>query len=211
MERKYPGWADIKRRRNGSVTEELARWLVDLVESVLTTPIGCGGGWGVLGSLAATETLREVRFDEATPFSQRRRFAPLMTGSIDLLFRFEGKYYVLDWKTNWLEDYSQVALAAEMDKHNYPLQAAIYGAAVRRWLVSRGDPLPSSAGPLYLFVRAFARGVCRGTVGCGCGQQRGAASCVCPLTNWLRPPGPTGWTGRPGHDGYEIRMGCRAV
>lgn len=159
MERKYPGWADIKKEEGmDQAREELARWLVDLVESVLTTPIGCGGGWLVLGSLAATETLREVRFDEATPFSQRRRFAPLMTGSIDLLFRFEGKYYVLDWKTNWLEDYSQVALAAEMDKHNYPLQAAIYGAAVRRWLVSRGRSAAEFGGALYLFVRAFSRG-----------------------------------------------------
>ena len=45
-----------------------------------------------------------------------------------------------------------------MDKHGYDLQAAIYGAAVRRWLVSRGLAADEFGGALYLFVRAFSRG-----------------------------------------------------
>ena len=159
MDRRFPGWNDGSREEGIEHSrEELADWLDDLVESILTTPIGCGERELVLGSLEWQDTLREVRFDERTPFSKRKYYAPLVTGSIDLLFRFGGKYYVLDWKTNWLEDYSAQGLAVEMDKHGYDLQAAIYGAAVRRWLVSRGLAADEFGGALYLFVRAFSRG-----------------------------------------------------
>ncbi len=160
MDRRCPGWNDGSREEGIERSrEELADWLDDLVESILTTPIGCGERELVLGSLEWQDTLREVRFDERTPFTKRKYYAPLVTGSIDLLFRFRGKYYVLDWKTNWLEDYSPEGLATEMDKHGYDLQAAIYGAAVRRWLVSRGLAADDFGGALYLFVRAFSRGV----------------------------------------------------
>ena len=99
MDRRFPGWNDGSREEGIEHSrEELADWLDDLVESILTTPIGCGERELVLGSLEWQDTPAGSPFDERTPFSKRKYYAPLVTGSIDLLFRFEGS------TTCWTED-----------------------------------------------------------------------------------------------------------
>jgi exodeoxyribonuclease V beta subunit len=95
-----------------------------------------------------------------------------MTGSLDLVFRRPGpdgtRWYVADYKTNWLGppgrdlavgDYRPGAMAAEMRRRHYPLQALIYTVALHRylaWRVPGYTPEDHLGGVLYLFLRGMA-------------------------------------------------------
>lgn len=85
----------------------------------------------------------------------------LMKGFIDLVFFHDEKYYILDWKSNWLgdkyEDYSEENLKKAMDEHDYFLQAQIYAGALKRFLKNI-DPRPFDSifgGAIYLFLRGL--------------------------------------------------------
>lgn len=85
-----------------------------------------------------------------------------MKGFIDLLFFYEGKYYLLDWKTNDLgEDpaaYLPKNLEKEMKKENYFLQASIYTTALQRYFSQIGKPFASCFGGMfYLFLRGIPK------------------------------------------------------
>lgn len=90
--------------------------------------------------------------------------APLpsrLKGFIDLLFEHDGRYYLLDWKSNYLggsiEDYNPTALAQAMAAHGYHLQHLIYGMALERHLralLPDYDFERHFGGVFYLFVRA---------------------------------------------------------
>ena len=66
-----------------------------------------------------------------------------LTGSIDLALRLDGAFYVVDYKTNWLAapgepltawHYRPAALAEEMERAHYGLQALLYTVALHRYL-----------------------------------------------------------------------------
>ena len=86
----------------------------------------------------------------------------LMNGKIDLVFRHQGRFHVLDWKSNWLGadlgSYAGAALDRAMDAHHYRLQALLYTVAVHRMLASRlgaAYALETHLGEcLYVFLRA---------------------------------------------------------
>jgi exodeoxyribonuclease V beta subunit len=90
-----------------------------------------------------------------------------LTGSIDLVLRVEGRFAVIDYKTNWLggpdqeltaAHYRPAALAAEMQRSHYALQALLYQAALHRYLRWRlpGYRAESDlAGVRYLFLRGM--------------------------------------------------------
>jgi exodeoxyribonuclease V beta subunit len=93
----------------------------------------------------------------------RLEFSPLrgyMRGFLDLLFRFNGRYYLVDWKSNDLgatiEDYGREGMSAAMQKGLYVLQYLIYTVAVDRYL---GLRLPDYryedhfGGVFYIFLR----------------------------------------------------------
>ena len=89
----------------------------------------------------------------------------LMTGFIDLLFEYNGKYYILDWKSNHLgnnlADYDVQGLEAAMKGSNYNLQYFIYTVAVKRWLEQRipgFDYDKHFGGVIYLFLRGVREG-----------------------------------------------------
>jgi len=85
----------------------------------------------------------------------------LVAGFADLVFCHEGRYHVLDYKSNRLGtrlgDYADAALAQAMTAHHYPLQALLYVFALHRHLRAR---LPGYAPERdlgeswYVFVRA---------------------------------------------------------
>lgn len=89
--------------------------------------------------------------------------AGMMKGYIDLVFRHNDRYYIVDWKSNMLElsqgDYSQESLLAEMKKHNYHLQYHIYTVALHRYLSMRlgsgYDYDKHFGGVFYLFIRGM--------------------------------------------------------
>ena len=83
-----------------------------------------------------------------------------LNGVIDLVFEANGKFWLLDWKSNHLgyrpEDYDVKSLSAAMDEHGYHWQYLLYTVALHRYLSSR---LPNYdydrhfGGVYYLFVR----------------------------------------------------------
>jgi len=92
-------------------------------------------------------------------------FAPvqgMLKGFIDLVFEFNGRYYLVDWKSNWLgdriEDYGPAALAGEIRRRHYYFQCQLYTAALDRYLRQR---LPGYrydqhfGGACYLFLRGI--------------------------------------------------------
>jgi exodeoxyribonuclease V beta subunit len=94
---------------------------------------------------------------------KQERIEGLMTGFIDLVFVYEGKYYLADYKSNYLgtkpTEYSPDRLLVSMNEHRYDLQYLIYTVALHRFLSTR---LPGYAyeqhvgGVFYLFLRGMA-------------------------------------------------------
>lgn len=79
-----------------------------------------------------------------------------MKGFIDLLFEWEGRLYVLDWKTDSLEEYSEPHLRSIIESR-YALQAKIYGAAVvRQERMDEATYESRFGGLLYAFLRGFS-------------------------------------------------------
>lgn len=94
-----------------------------------------------------------------------------LRGFIDLIYRFEGKWYVVDYKTNDLgthpDDYTQDKMAAAMSQSHYVLQYHLYTAALCRHLRHRQPGFDYDAhfgGIRYLFLRGMhpGRGHSRG-------------------------------------------------
>ncbi|MBE9397492.1 exodeoxyribonuclease V subunit beta [Pontibacterium sp. N1Y112] len=89
----------------------------------------------------------------------------MLKGFIDLVFRHEGRYYVLDYKSNYLggthDAYTQEAMAGAMIDHRYDLQYQLYTLALHRLLQSR---IPDynyeehMGGVFYLFLRGMGQG-----------------------------------------------------
>lgn len=77
-----------------------------------------------------------------------------LKGFIDLSFEYDGKFYLIDWKTNVLENYSPENLQKAMIEHDYLLQGKIYATAFTRYLKLYGSP--SFGGVFFLFVRGPA-------------------------------------------------------
>ncbi|MGO3128125.1 MAG: UvrD-helicase domain-containing protein [Luteimonas sp.] len=92
-------------------------------------------------------------------FGLRRRLEGLMTGLIDLTYLVDGRWYVLDYKTNRLPGYAPAQLEAAMAHSEYDLQALIYTVALHRWLRFRlGDGYDYGrdfGGARYLFCRGL--------------------------------------------------------
>lgn len=104
-----------------------------------------------------------AEYGYALPEFERRRVAGFMKGFIDLVYEVDGRYYIADWKSNYLgeqaADYAGAALHAAMREHAYWLQALIYVVALHRWLRSTLPDYDYGAhvgGFVYLFVRGIA-------------------------------------------------------
>lgn len=89
-----------------------------------------------------------------------RQVEGFMQGFIDLVFTHNGKYYLLDWKTNHLgntyADYAPARLQAAMEDFCYPLQYGLYTVALHKYLQARISDYSYDkyfGGVLYLFVR----------------------------------------------------------
>ncbi len=86
-----------------------------------------------------------------------------LKGFIDLVFCHQGKYYVADYKSNFLgpevEDYHSDRLPMVMQDANYVLQYHLYVVALHRYLSYRlGDSYDYErdfGGVFYLFVRGM--------------------------------------------------------
>lgn len=104
------------------------------------------------------ETDKHIRLT-AQSSSQLYRY---LRGEIDLVYEHAGKFYVVDYKSNFLgnslSNYDEATLKVAMSKAGYWLQAAIYQVALHRFLSMRiADYKGNEAkylGPVeYVFLR----------------------------------------------------------
>ncbi len=87
-----------------------------------------------------------------------------LTGYVDLIFQFNGRFYIADYKTNWLgdrlDDYGYDQMSDCIRSHNYGLQYWIYTLVLHRYL-SRWYPgyqyEDHFGGVFYLFVRGMKK------------------------------------------------------
>jgi len=98
--------------------------------------------------------LRELGFDALHGY---------LRGFIDLVFRHQGRFYIVDYKSNWLgpeaEHYGPEPLARAMADHHYYLQYHLYVVALHRYLAQRVpqyDYERHFGGVYYLFLRGMA-------------------------------------------------------
>jgi exodeoxyribonuclease V beta subunit len=117
-----------------------------------------------------------------------------LSGSIDAVLRLPGpRYVVVDYKTNRLgrgdltvEHYRRSAMAEEMLRAHYPLQALLYAVALHRFLRWRQpayDPAAHLGGVLYLFVRGMVGE--QTPAGCGVFDWHPPADLVVALSDLL--------------------------
>ncbi|HIH0343063.1 TPA: exodeoxyribonuclease V subunit beta [Klebsiella pneumoniae] len=97
-----------------------------------------------------------------TPPLDFRQVRGMLKGFIDLIFRHEGRYYLLDYKSNWLgedrEAYTRPAMEQAMRAHRYDLQYQLYSLALHRYLRHRladYDYDRHFGGVIYLFLRGM--------------------------------------------------------
>ncbi|MFB9885678.1 exodeoxyribonuclease V subunit beta [Balneatrix alpica] len=86
----------------------------------------------------------------------------MVRGFIDLVFEHQGRYYLLDYKSNHLgeqaQDYLEPALALAMQSHRYDVQLALYQYALHAYLQQRlphYQPQQHLGGAYYLFLRGM--------------------------------------------------------
>ncbi len=87
-----------------------------------------------------------------------------MTGFIDLIVRVNGKYFILDYKSNYLgdspEDYRPEVLQQEIEAAGYDLQYHLYIVALIKYLRKRVPGFDYDrhfGGAAYLFVRGMKK------------------------------------------------------
>ncbi|MDH3330089.1 MAG: hypothetical protein OEM01_12720, partial [Desulfobulbaceae bacterium] len=97
------------------------------------------------------------------PLDARPAYASgLMKGYIDLVFYYNGRFFIADYKSNYLgsgyDDYQPQHLAKAMTEHRYDLQYLIYTVALHRYLETRMSGYQYDlhfGGIYYLFLRGM--------------------------------------------------------
>src|SRR5262249_3467504 len=110
---------------------------------------------GPLCKIPKSDRLHELEFHFPEQNAQSGYFA----GYMDLVFRKNGRYFLLDWKSNLLTNgYGPAALRTAMDYCDYVRQYRLYAAAISRWLHRRQKGFEFSrdfGGVFYLFLRGL--------------------------------------------------------
>ncbi|WP_394168232.1 exodeoxyribonuclease V subunit beta [Saccharospirillum alexandrii] len=156
----------------------LATWLSDILNTEL--PSGAR-----LADLSQAHTQREAAFyfpmaskgqglarilarHRNTPdviLPEPPRLKGMMHGYIDLIYQWQGRYYVVDYKSTWLGerlgDYNPTALTESVHASFYDLQYLLYTLALHRYLRTRlpdYKPEQHLGGVHYLYLRGMTQG-----------------------------------------------------
>jgi exodeoxyribonuclease V beta subunit len=95
---------------------------------------------------------------QARPSLQAQLLNGLLTGFMDVVFEHEGRYFVLDYKSNKLPSYTPDNITHSMLSHRYDVQYTLYILAVHRLLKSRlenYDYEQHMGGAVYLYLRGI--------------------------------------------------------
>ena len=159
----------------------LATW----IQAIATTPLVCAPAvspefaikladtnhlntWAEMAFSLKVNSLSSLQLDaliqqhvavgQAREALQPRQMQGMLTGFMDLVLEIEGRYYVMDYKSNKLSGYSASHLQQAILAHRYDVQYTLYLLALHRLLKSR---LPDynyeqhMGGALYLFLRGI--------------------------------------------------------
>lgn len=99
----------------------------------------------------------------ARPALQQNRLNGMVKGFIDLLFCYDGQYFIMDYKSNYLgrswKSYTRSEMNNAVAEHRYDLQYILYTLALHRLLKSRlgnrYDYGRDVGGVIYLFMRGI--------------------------------------------------------
>lgn len=156
--------------------DNLAKQFGELLARTVCTKLGTAAGDFSLQELGDGQTIKEMAFYlPVRSFSTDNinkvlknypTYQPLsaktisgyLTGAIDLVCVFADKYFVVDYKSNYLPDYSQATITRAMRQHNYGLQYLIYSVVLHRYLQNRlanYNYQTHFGGVRYLFSRGM--------------------------------------------------------
>ena len=156
--------------------------LAALLQKVVQTPLSVAdpGTPFCLEALNPSEIIREMPFyfqltnssteqintilageTTVTPITPKT-LQGYLTGFVDLICRYQGKFYIMDYKSNWLgnhlPDYGPAGLEQAMHDHNYGLQYWLYTLVLHRYLqnaMAGYDYATHFGGVMYLFIRGM--------------------------------------------------------
>ena len=174
LERNETGDVIVKTMDAYRVEDRWRPQVCRIVADTLTTPVSAVEDSFVLGRLKQEDRIHEVEFYYPFAFpvgeplkipdcdivAGRRCF---IRGFVDLVFRYKGKFFIADWKSNRLDGgYGRKALNDCMDAAGYHLQYKLYTVAVLRWLKQafgdRFDADSQFGGVFYFFLRGMGTG-----------------------------------------------------
>ena len=179
-----------------SIDQQPSRWhesgllIEQWLESMLTTPINLGFELKLAelthyqaemefifsAHQISTEELDRLCIESIYPELDRPRLEQqtingLLKGFIDLTFAVDGKYWVCDYKSNWLGPdatfYSESQMRKALVEHRYDLQLMIYLLALHRQLLARDVEYRENpargfdekvGGAVYLYLRGIPEG-----------------------------------------------------
>ena len=171
--------AKLNRRFNLGLSEEAQKQSQDWIEKIMQSTLASGVKLKNIQSSAremgfslavnraqnlAIAQINQLLADWGKPVllnENYRQAVGFLRGEIDLCYEYQGRFFVVDYKSNKLgahaEDYSEARKIAEMNKHGYWLQALIYQTALHRFLLQRlpdYQPEKNLGEVEYLFLRA---------------------------------------------------------
>lgn len=149
---------------------------LDMLENVLATPLPGGimlntvengrklveWPFCLSSALLSARQMNRLaeRFGYAVPQLAFDDMTAYLNGFVDLVFEADGRFWLLDWKSNHLgyrqEDYCATRIDEAMTEHGYHWQYLLYTVALHRYLASRipeYDYDRHFGGVFYLFVR----------------------------------------------------------
>ncbi|MCW8108229.1 exodeoxyribonuclease V subunit beta [Alteromonas ponticola] len=163
---------------------DLFHWL----DETLHTPLSASAPGLTLSAIPKDKTIREAKFyfpihklnatklaalvnahrknrlTDSTPLIMpgQQILSGMMHGFIDLIFEWEGRFFVADYKSTYLgnayADYQEELLARNNQHHLYDLQYLIYALALHRYLkqmLPGYEPQLHFGGVYYLYLRGM--------------------------------------------------------
>ena len=168
---------------NDEERHDLDAWISEVVQTPLpldTQHLGFETRPLVLGQLTSEHMWSEMEFNleahhvpaqlldkhiqshlfagEARPALQPRWMPGMLTGSLDLVLQHDQRYWVVDYKSNKLNDYAAATLQNAVLQKRYEVQYVLYTLALHRLLKVRlpdYDYDQHMGGAIYVFMRGI--------------------------------------------------------
>jgi len=147
----------IRPQTSGTEYEEWLHVICEMIFNALKTPLNRNFS---LCEVTSENCYKEGEFLYESTLKNSPGY---IKGFVDLFFFHNGKYYLLDWKTNWLGEniqaYDRENLQKAMEDNGYFLQASLYCEAIKKYLklVDKRPFEEIFGGIYYIFLRGLNR------------------------------------------------------